>query len=371
MALGLLLWVSCSCFLLFQGSAGSPAIKGYGYPYRADTRNIGDDGEDEVFIAPTFDQSNWQASNNQPTGPVYASYNEPTVVQSPDWEPSQQNLHETPSREIERLVNGVSRDWELENPDKPLVFPLLSEPAKPQPGPVWPQSTFSVPSTNGMSASSSKGSTHVGSTTYHASSATTEAAKSPSFDSWQPEPDRSGYGVAGSSSDYSAAGGNIPHLVYEHVFRYPSENTEPSMRYGTSFNTAGEYGQANYESRESSTGYAPSLGEPSFPSYPTNTQADPIYPSRMGNVPESANYFGQTSYQPQEPVSTQRMRGPVYPPAPLSRIIQSRNGYERFSQSISESSYEPEFQSAMPVSLKGVEGPAPGKPAAPKGVKKT
>ncbi|XP_073351469.1 uncharacterized protein [Pagrus major] len=334
MALGLLLRVSWICFLLFDGGAGSPAIKGYGYPSVSDTHNIGDDGEDEGL---SYDQSSWAAPNYQPTGPVYTSYNKPAAAQQPAWAPSQQN------GAAERIVNGSPRDWGLENIDKPLVFPLPSNPAKPQTGPVQPQTSFS----DGMPATQSAAdSTYYASpTAYYAPASTSQAAKAPSF-----EPVDAGYGVVDFNTDSSAAGANIYHLTYEDVFQYPSENVAP-QGYGTVSNAAGGY-----------------------------DRAQPVYPSSLG----SFNNFGQTGYQPQnevplrpqKPANTQkvatpqRVSEPIFPPAPPpSYIIQSRNAYKQARYLLSHTKYSPEYPQPVAASSKGAKGPAPSQPAAPKGVK--
>ncbi|XP_044036853.1 uncharacterized protein LOC122868701 [Siniperca chuatsi] len=371
MALGLLLLVSWISFLLFDDSTGLPAIKGFRYQSQIDSRNLIDDGEDEVFTSPTL--SNRRASNNQPTGPVYTSYNKPLVAQQPDLVPSRQNLPDSASvPEVEKLVNGEPRDWGLGNLDKPLSFPLNfnyqpNDPAKPQPGPVQPQSSLdTLPATRYASAA-----------VYYepAPSFTSEAAESPSFESWQPEPV--------SSAAYSTAGGdssNVPHLVYENVFHYPSENTEPSQSYGAVSNIAGGSGQMT---EGSSNGDASTLAEQSFPSYPTNVGAQPVFSYGMGSPSTSREEnlnFGQTDYQPhqlpwypQKPLFTQKdefsqgLSELSRPRPPLSsRIVQSRNGYKRRSYLFNKSRYSPELGPQMPVSWKGVGGPAPSRPAAPK-----
>lgn len=343
------------CFILIFN------FTGYGYPYSPDSHNIGDDGEDEVLTSPTFDLDNWQASSNQPTGPVHTTYNNPVVAEQPAWVPPQ-NLPDTPSGpEVERLINGASRNWGLENLDEPLVFPLWSEPAMSQPGPVQPQSTQpNVASPDGMYAfPHAGGSTHSASATaYHAPSATSQAANPPISAYWQPEPVSSGYGVADFNTGSSAAGGNIRHLVYEDVFQYLPGN-EPSQSYG-------------YE-------------EPSSHSYPTNVGAQPILPSGTGSFPGRVNLnFRQTDYQPhsatswhpQNPVNlntqkvevSQRVSEPVLP-LPSSYIVQSRNSYQRDRYSSTHLKYSPEAQPPMPISSKGVKGPAPSQPAASKGAK--
>ncbi|XP_051244825.1 lipoma-preferred partner homolog isoform X2 [Dicentrarchus labrax] len=360
MALGLLLQVTSISFLLFDGGVGVPAIKGYGYPYKSDSSNM---VEEEVMTWPTFDQSNWQSSNNPPAGSVYTTNKKPEFTQSA-WAPSRQNLPNTPSsREVERLTDGLSRPWGLETADKPLLFPLkLTDPAKPQPGPVQPQSApLGVASTYSMPSSPSAG----GPTSYYAPSSTSPAAQSPSFASWQPEPDSSGYGMIGYNAGSSAdSGANVPHLVYEEVFQYPSSNTEPSSN-GAISNAAG--------------GSSIKYNSPLLPSYPPNIVAQPAYPSGMRGFPGGVRpNIGQTG-KPRDEISSlpqktvirtqkvvsQRLTEPV---PPSRYIIQSRNGYQQHQHHLSKSSYSPEFPPLMPVRSKAVKGPAPSQPAAPQGV---
>ncbi|XP_035511715.1 uncharacterized protein LOC118323759 isoform X2 [Morone saxatilis] len=313
MAFGLLLWVSCISFFLFDGSVGVPAIK-------------------EEVIWPTFDQINWQFSNNPPAGSVYATNNKPEFTQSA-WAPSRQDLPNTPSaREVQGLNNGLSRHWGPETADKPLLFPLkLTDPAKPQPGPVQPQpAPLGVASTYSMPSSPSAG----GPTSYYAPSSTPRAAQSPSFDSWQPKPDSSGYGMIGYNTGSSADGGaNVPRLVYEEVFQYPSDNTKPASN-GAIYNAAG--------------GSSVKYDSPLLPSYPPNLEAQPADPSGMGSFPGGVNLnIGQTDEPRHEipslpqktvirtqKVVSQRLTEPV---PPSRYIIQSRNGYQRRRRHLSKS----------------------------------
>ncbi|XP_039978852.1 DNA-directed RNA polymerase II subunit RPB1-like [Xiphias gladius] len=400
MALGCLLWISWTLFLLFNGSSGLPAIKGYGYPYKTDSRNIGE-GEDEVWNS-LSSGSNWQASASQPTDAVYTSYNKPSVAQQPVFVNTPQKLPN--ALEVEKPVNGDPRDWGLQNLAEPFIFPLKpnylpSDPAKPQPYPIKPQATsLNAVASNSMKASPSTGGPvhHASLTAYYepATSYTAQAAKSPSLDSSQADPVSSGYKVTdlgfGSrekafNTGSSAHGGtlrNIPHLVFEEVFQYPSENTAPSPRYVGTSSSAGGYSQAPYMSEGSPTGYA---SEPSFPSYPANVGAQPVYTPGKGHLSSRFSgenlRFGQTSYQPHEnsprlpqkpDISTQtlpsqRVSEPILPPSPPIYSMQSRSAYQRGRYVFSESTYSPQFPPPMPVSATG-EGLATSQPAAPKGV---
>ncbi|XP_067472540.1 uncharacterized protein [Thunnus thynnus] len=389
MALGLLLWVSWICLLLFNGSVGLPAIKGYGYPYVADFRNIGDDGEDQVLNAPIFGQTNWQASNNYGTG-----YSKPPVAQQPNLVPTSQNLPNTPSaREAERLINGESRDWGLDNLDKPLLFPLrpnnqLNDAANSQPSPIQPQSSVSVASTNRVPLSPNTG----GSTQYASPTAYYEPTLSyPS----QASGSYGGadYGFGHQNQDFNTGSradrGDLsrsPHLVFEEVFQLPSKNTDglSDPSYGAVSATVGGYSKVTDPGF--SPGYASTQGSSSFPSYPSNVGAQPAYPSEMADpsasFPRGENLdFSRTHYQPrdisswlpQEPVNTQEVEvsqglsEPIPPPPPSSYIMQSRNGYQRGRYLLTESKYSPEFPIA--VNSKGVKSTAHSQPAATKGVK--
>lgn len=322
---------------------------GYGYPYASDSLNIADDDDDdEILTSATSD------SINKLTSTVYATYN-PTAVQQPDWAPAQQNIPSGP--EVERLIHDVPRVWGLEDPQKPQL------------GPVQPQSTLLGDST------------YASPTIYYAPS-TSQAANSPSAESWQP--DSSGYSMVDLNTDSSAAG-NTNHLVYEDVFHYPSKSAEPPQSYGSISNAAGGSGQSNLESQESSTRGASAFGTHSFPRYPTNAGAWLVSPARMESFHRGVNFnFGHTGYRPHDGVSlhpqkaaktqkvevSQRVHDPIFPPAPPpSYIVQSRNGYQQGRHVLSHTRYSPEFNAPMPINSKGGEGPAPSRPAAPKGVK--
>ncbi|XP_035037378.2 cuticle collagen bli-1 [Hippoglossus stenolepis] len=282
MALGCFLWISGICFLLFDGSVGLPAIKGYGYPYIADSRNM----EDEALM---FDD--WQASNGQPSGAAYTSYNNPSAA----WQPvaTRQTVPSAPA--VESFVNSESGDWNLRNSNAPLNFPLShkpSNPARPQPGPNT------------------------------------------------------------GSSTHGGGSQNVPHLVYEEVIQYPSENAAQSPSDGGVSNTAGGAGYM-------STGYS---SEPSYQKYPANAG------------PQQVATSAQMSYQPQNPVASPekevsvRVSEPLLPPPPpppSSYIVQSRDAYRRSRYLFNKSRYSPGF--APPLAVRSV--PARRQPAAPVGVK--
>ncbi|XP_032392582.1 uncharacterized protein LOC116702479 [Etheostoma spectabile] len=320
MALGLLLRVSCICFLLFDDSAGLPSVRGYGYPYNADLPSMGDVREDEVETG--------QASDDQPTGLGYTSYNTLSIAQWPGLVPSPQNLPNRPSAPAaDRLVNGWSRYFGLDTNQE-------TNPAKPQPGPA---------STNSLPPSPAGGSSLYVSQTanYEPTLSTSQAVEFPSFDSWKPQLDGSDYGVIQNSgfgspkfnSDSSRSGvSNIPHLVYEDVFQYQSEDMRPS-------NTAGGYSQVNYMSKGLSTGGAP------------------IMPQELTNVGSQMGLKGfwlqqKTVVGAQNDVVNQGVSKLIVPPPPPS------------SYGNQKARYMPAFPYQMPVGSNDVQR----QPAAPEDV---
>lgn len=299
----------------------------------------------------------------------------PTAVHQPRWDPFQQNVPKTPSGPVaDRLSHGVQREWGQEDPHKPLVFPLSGQ-ATPQLSPVQAQPTFL-----GVASASADGSSYDSPTVYDAPSSS-QAAESPGIESWQP--DNGGYGVVDVNTDSSSAGNNN-HLVYEEVFRYPN-GAEPSQSYDGISNAAGGYGQAGQGRQEASTRDVSAFKKHLFPWLPSNAGAQLIYPARMedflGRLNFNFRHAGYqprddgTSLQPQKAAKTekvevsQRMSEPVFPPAPPSYIIQSRNGYQRGWHRLANSKYTPEFNAAVPMSSNGAKGSATSPPAAPKGVK--
>ncbi|XP_034448676.1 uncharacterized protein LOC117766073 [Hippoglossus hippoglossus] len=152
------------------------------------------------------------------------------------------------------------------------------------------------------------------------------------------------------SSTHGGGSQNVPHLVYEEVFQYPSENAAQSPSDGGVSNTAGGAGYM-------STGYS---SEPSYQKYPANAGAQQVATS------------AQMSYQPQNPVASPekevsvRVSEPLLPPPPPSSyIVQSRDSYRRSRYLFNKSRYSPGF--APPLAVRSV--PARRQPAAPVGVK--
>ncbi|XP_033998902.1 DNA-directed RNA polymerase II subunit RPB1-like isoform X1 [Trematomus bernacchii] len=220
MALGPLFRVSWICLLLCDFTVGLPIAREYGYPYYED--------------------------------PSYKQPGSGSAI-------PQLNAQRAPA--VEGLINGGSTDWGQENP---LEFPLnLNYP------PIAPansqQSPIQSPSTNGMPAYPAVVFTREAALEPAASS-TSNVVKFPSVESWQPKPASSGSSLANQNINLGSresGSRNIPHLVFEDVFQYPSENIDTS-------NTAGGYGQA--AGQGTSTGSAPPPKGPSFPKNPSYQQ---------------------------------------------------------------------------------------------------
>lgn len=262
----------------------------------------------------------------------YSSYNNPSIDQQPELVPPEEKLPYIPTPEAERPVNGKPIEWDPEDLNTPLVFPLKPiyqwrDPAMPQPGSIQLQSTsLNAASSNGILDSlSSDDSTYYASVTDYYEPASIFTSQP---DLWQPEPAGRGYGGADLSSEspiwdfksgYSAdSGGSNSSLVFEEVFQFPSEYTGSSqLDNGADSNTAG-YIQANYMSKESLTGSASVLDKLSFPSNAASEESQPVYEPGMQSSFQSSFTdgenlsFDQTSYKshsqpswlPQEPVIT-------------------------------------------------------------------
>ncbi|KAK5856327.1 hypothetical protein PBY51_007934 [Eleginops maclovinus] len=330
MALGPLFRVSWICLLLCDFTEGLPFFKGYGYRYYDDPRNMGNYGEEGGLNAV---QSNGQAPSYQQTGSGSAK--------------PQQNLQNTQGAPARELNKVGSTDWGQENLENPIEFPLSPkypqlDSANSQQSPVQTQSR---PSTNGIPAYPAGGFTRdAGEAAYEpAPTLTSEVATFPSFESWQPDP-ASGPNSANqnvNSGSIESGSRNIPHLVFEEVFQYPSKIIETS-------NTAGGYAQA--EGKWPSTGSAPPPVGPSFPRNPTNEGAQPV--QRDDEKPP------KPVASPRKALAPQRLNEPIR----QSYIIQSRNRYQQAKYKHSNTRYTPEFPSPIPVSTNGVAA----QPAAPK-----
>ncbi|XP_019957425.1 uncharacterized protein [Paralichthys olivaceus] len=307
MALGCFLWVSGICFLLFGGSLGLPAIKGYGYPYISDSRNIGDDAEDEALMS-----HDWQASNGQPSATAYASNNKLSAARQPASVATRQTVPSAPA--AERIVNSESRDWGQRDANVPMVFPLSrnykpSDPARPQPGP--------------------------------------------------------------STGSNTLGGGSrkVPSLVFEDVFQYSAENAAQSPSDGGVSNTAGGGGQAGYVgsfeySSEPSFQNYPANAGGQWVATSANESPSSGKTSYQTNDESQDSPEEEVSLIVSEPILPP-------PPPPSSYIIQSRNGYQRVRYLFNKSRYSPVFAPPLPVRPMAPERRKPAAPVGVKNPQRT
>ena len=319
---------------------------------------MGDDVEDEASMS--FD---WSASDGQPSGAADTNYYKPSAAWQPVLVAAQQTVPSAPA--VESFVNSESMDWNLGSSNAPLNFPLSqiykpSNPARPQPGP------------NTGSSPQGGGSQNVPHLVYE------EVSQYPSENAAQYPSDggvsntaggagQAGYMSTGYSTEYSSEPSyqNVPHLVYEEVSQYPSENAAQYPSDGGVSNTAGGAGQAGYMSTGYSTEYS---SEPSYQRYPANAGAQQVATSAKGSSPPA-----KMSFQPKKPVASPkqvfvRVSEPILPPPPpppSSYIVQSRNNFLRARYLLNKSRYSPGF--APPLAVRSE--PARKQPAAPLGVK--
>lgn len=355
------------------------------YPNKAEPRDLVDDGDDDIL---TSDQGNQQAADNQQAGFVYKSYNKRSTKQQ---QTQQKQANPQIAPKIEGLVNGETRQWGLANLNEPLLFPLKSSsevanPAKSKLAAVMPRSaSFVYTSTMPLSTSTDQ-------TAYYepASSSTFQAVAPRSYESWQPEPVSNGNRVADSgfdypgqdagtiSSGYSYRSRKKPSLVFEEVFRYPSENSQPPQSTGPGTNAVEGYDRADYMSRGSATGQTFTSMKPSSPS---NVRAKPFSQSWRG-VPAFSKFFGGRKLKfnkmfprPQNAVfsppwvqvpsrvkvyqsvmAPSRGYQPIFHnPHPSRYIVRSRSSYQRGRYVQSKTRYTPDYP---PNGMEGVERPA-------------
>lgn len=346
------------------------------YQNKAERRDLVDDGDDDIL---TSDQGNQQA------GFVYKSYNKRSTKQQ---QTQQKQANPQIAPKIEGLVNGETRQWGLVNLNELLLFPLKSSsevanPAKPKLAAVMPRSASFFFYTSTMPLSTS-----TGQTAYYepASSSTFQAVAPRSYESWQPEPVSNGNGVADSgfdypgqdastiSSGYSYRSRKKPSLVFEEVFRYPSENSQPPQSTGPGTNAVEGYDRADYMSRGSASGQTFTSVKPSSPS---NVRAQSwrgvpaiskffrgrkLKFNKMFPRPQNAVFSPPWVQVPsrvkvyQSVMAPSRGYQPIFHnPHPSRYIVRSRSSYQRGRYVQSKTRYTPDYP---PNGMEGVERPA-------------
>lgn len=365
----------------------TPNFTDYRYPYKPDWYNLGDDdGEDDLEDTLTFVQSGWAASYSNP------SAQQPAIVAN-----RKAVINRPSALLVERLVDGASRDWGLNQLHRPIMFPLSS---KYQLDDHTGSTSLGVATSNNMPVSPiTGGSTHVSPpvnvkfppfSQYLAANPTSQSATSGFL---QAEPVLSSSDISFSSpnqnlnTDPSAEGSdssNTHHLVFEEVFQYP-KNTEQSFGNGDASNAVGGYDDADQVSKPSSPTYT-STPQKTLTSYPANVGSTFSISEGAGFDSSQREDIEQAGYQsqhgktapwfPQKPVPStqevavvQRLSQPRRPPPPPSYIVQSRNGYMRRKFFVSKTSYSP--QHPIPVNFDEAPRSALTQPVASRGVKLT
>ncbi|KAF3846397.1 hypothetical protein F7725_003475 [Dissostichus mawsoni] len=253
-------------------------------------------------------------------GPGYGyPYYEDPSYQQPGSGSATPQLNAQRAPAVEGLINGGSTDWSQENLENPLEFPLSPNyppiaPANSQQSPVQSRPTNGIPAHPAVVFTREAA-------FEPAPSSTSNVVKFPSVESWQPKPASKGSSLANQNINLGSRESdsrNIPHLVFEDVFQYPSENIETS-------NTAGGYGQA--AGQGTSTGSAPPPKGPSFPKNPANERAQPAK-QNYGKMPKPVS-------SPRKALAPQR----VSEPFAQSYISQSRKSYQRAKYQHSNTRY--------------------------------
>lgn len=258
---------------------------GYG---KKDIQNIGYDDDVSPY-----------GSGNQPAN-TGASASRPSAARWQNWA-----ARKTPVKasvlDIERLSNGRLVVGVPERPDQPLVFPLRGGFPK-----VSPASPF-------------------------------QGSENPPLSDWQQKPADGVSSKPQFNTSSDTTGVHSKPLIYEEIFIYPAHASEMPQ------SQAGPPQAAEGSSQVSQ----------SFPALPLKQAAPggtrPLQPSRHISS-------RQTGYQPprdgvswqQKPVNAnwapKRQRADaLQPAAPPTYIIQSSNGYQRFSKTYRKLMYSPEF----------------------------
>lgn len=202
--------------------------------------------------------------------------------------------------------------WVQERPDQPLVFPLKHK------------NTTPLPAT------------------------TSTGSWSRPHSDWQRKPVGSG-----SQATRFRTGSNVGvgdgHLVYEDVYKYPSQGSRAPPGQGSPSQKPGGH--------KVSQGYQP--GDIGLPPQQVKEMLQPfrtISSRHSGYKP----YEGSGSWQQKvnSQLLLQRLKdGVAPPPPPPKRIIQSSNGFQQYRQTYRMSRYDPNFDASQPEGSTGV-GPA-------------
>lgn len=266
---------------------------------RKDDRNIVDDDDDALPLG----------SGSQPAH-AGASASRASAARWPSW--AKKSKATSTILDVEKLANARPMAYVQERPDQPLVFPLKNENTTPLPA-----------------------------------SMSTNSGSRPNAD-WQVKPVGSGSQATGFNTG-SNVGYDRSRLVYEDVYKYPSQGSgAPSDQDGPS-QEPGAYGNVGQGHQHADTGSRP---------YDVKGMARPlrtISSRQSGYRP----YEGRVSWQQaNNQLLVKRPRDGGAPPSPPKRIIQSSNGFHRYRQSYRMSSYDPNVEESQPGGVDPAAQPA-------------
>ncbi|XP_017277343.1 atrophin-1 [Kryptolebias marmoratus] len=381
MASGLILWVSYIALLL-SAIVGCSAAQGWIYRARQDSKNLEPDDSNTIYS----DQGEG-ALVNQLSGLLPPNYVHPSVAQPPSLIPvGQIPATAKGDNEVEKLVNGATREWES-NPFQPITFPL--KPWYPKVEPAQQTPTFNQPQLAPLHVYMSKkpAPPSLVESSFENQNVATKpiqpspyvAASSPSFQPWQPASTDVNSSPSGSLNQplYTAPspGGDFSKPVFvrppdnsedpltsvrpqtpygptlEQVsHKYPSVGAEPQS--SAALNAPEWYGPGN-NIGDGSTGYTLPSWKPSFQG---PVGGLPYYSDWLGFPFSSFGdnlYYGQMPLRPQNFVTNSGkywVPQMSYPqrasPRPLRKsfVVRSKSGYQRQRFLQSKTTYVPGFE---------------------------
>lgn len=265
---------------------------------RKDDRNIVDDDDDEALPL---------GSGNQPAH-AGASASRASAARWPSW--AKKSKATSSVLDVEKLANARPMAWVQERPDQPLVFPLKNENTTPLPG------------------------------------SSTDSGSRPNAD-WQVKPVGSGSQATGFNTG-SNMGFDHSRLVYEDVYKYPSQGSGAPSDQGSPSQEPGAYNNVGQGHQPADSGSRPYDVKGMVRPLRTISSRQSGYRPREGRV---------SWQQANNQLLVKRPRdGGVAPPP--KHIIQSSNGFHRYRQSYRMSSYDPNVDVSQPEGVDPAVQPA-------------
>lgn len=264
---------------------------------RKDDRNIVDDDDEALPLG----------SGNQPAH-AGASASRASAARWPSW--AKKSKATSSVLDVEKLANARPMAWVQERPDQPLVFPLKNENTTPLPG------------------------------------SSTDSGSRPNAD-WQVKPVGSGSQATGFNTG-SNMGFDHSRLVYEDVYKYPSQGSGAPSDQGSPSQEPGAYNNVGQGHQPADSGSRPYDVKGMVRPLRTISSRQSGYRPREGRV---------SWQQANNQLLVKRPRdGGVAPPP--KHIIQSSNGFHRYRQSYRMSSYDPNVDVSQPEGVDPAVQPA-------------